>query len=211
MASGILYNSWDAHYRQVSVLRFTEDGAALLSGSEDSGISVWPMSRSVIPRLLTASFPGSFLTSNLHRLLDDEVQNELPSPYCTLSDHTLPITDIICGVGPFPTCRALTSSVDHSVKVSIFTFDSFRCKTYLISKGLGSLFPHSPYDIPISKTNLLHSMGRDGTNIFCRLFGFRGLDTSSKFVPSTSRPLGWRGNRGYWWCWCRRYHQSRRQ
>lgn len=95
IASGILYKSWDAHYRQVSVLRFTEDGAALLSGSEDSSISVW----------------------SLARLLDDEVQNELLTPYCTLSDHTLPITDIICGVGPFPTCRVLTSSIDHSVKL----------------------------------------------------------------------------------------------
>lgn len=51
------------------------------------------------------------------RLLDDELQNDLPSPYTTLSDHTLPITDIACGIGPFPSCRVLTSSVDHSVKV----------------------------------------------------------------------------------------------
>ncbi|KAG5638350.1 hypothetical protein H0H81_000483 [Sphagnurus paluster] len=45
VASGILYNAWDAHYRQVTVLRFTVDGAALLSGSEDSGVSVWSVSR----------------------------------------------------------------------------------------------------------------------------------------------------------------------
>ncbi|KAF9462926.1 WD40 repeat-like protein [Collybia nuda] len=95
VSSGILYNSWDAHYRQVSILRFTRDGHALLSGSEDSGVSVWAVSR----------------------LLDDDLQNDLPVPYCTLSDHTLPITDIICGVGPFPNCRVLTSSVDHSVKL----------------------------------------------------------------------------------------------
>ncbi len=42
-----MYNSWDAHYRQVTVLRFTHDGAALLSGSEDSGVSVWSVSRSI--------------------------------------------------------------------------------------------------------------------------------------------------------------------
>ncbi|KII87196.1 hypothetical protein PLICRDRAFT_42847 [Plicaturopsis crispa FD-325 SS-3] len=95
IASGILYNSWDAHYRQVSVLRFTPDGAALLSGSEDSGVSVWSVSR----------------------LLDDDVQNDLPAPYCTLSDHTLPITDIACGVGVFPNCRALTASVDNSAQL----------------------------------------------------------------------------------------------
>ncbi|TFY58203.1 hypothetical protein EVG20_g8242 [Dentipellis fragilis] len=94
VASGIMYHSWEAHYRQVTVLRFTHDGAALLSGSEDSGVSVWSVSR----------------------LLDDDAQNELPTPYASLSDHTLPITDIVCGMGPFPSCRVLTASVDHSVK-----------------------------------------------------------------------------------------------
>jgi pre-rRNA-processing protein IPI3 len=69
---------------------------------------------------------GSLFIWNLRRLLDDEVQNELPTPYCTLSDHTLPITDIICGVGTFPTCRILTSSVDHSVKVGTIIFNFVR-------------------------------------------------------------------------------------
>jgi len=40
-----MYNSWDAHYRQVTVLRFTPDGEALLSGSDDSGIAVWSVFR----------------------------------------------------------------------------------------------------------------------------------------------------------------------
>ncbi|KAJ7035634.1 WD40 repeat-like protein, partial [Mycena alexandri] len=95
VASGILFNSWDAHYRQVTVLKFTHDGAALLSGSEDSGLSVWSVSR----------------------LLDDDTHSDLPLPYCVLSDHTLPITDIACGIGAFPNCRVLTSAVDHSVKL----------------------------------------------------------------------------------------------
>ncbi|KAJ7281918.1 WD40 repeat-like protein [Mycena rebaudengoi] len=95
VSSGILFNSWDAHYRQVTVLKFTHDGVALLSGSEDSGVSVWSVSR----------------------LLDDDMHSDLPLPYCVLSDHTLPVTDIVCGIGPFPNCRVLSSSVDHSVKL----------------------------------------------------------------------------------------------
>ncbi|KAH7911431.1 WD40 repeat-like protein [Hygrophoropsis aurantiaca] len=95
IASGILYHSWDAHYRQVNVLKFTHDGAALISGSEDSGVSVWLLSR----------------------LVDDDLRNELVTPYCSLSDHTLPVTDIVCGRGAFPTCRILTASVDHTVKL----------------------------------------------------------------------------------------------
>lgn len=90
-----MYNAWDAHYRQVNVLRFTQDSAALLSGSEDSVVNVWSVSR----------------------LLEDSTQNELPAPYATLSDHTLPVTDLVVGAGAFPKCRVLTSSVDHSVKV----------------------------------------------------------------------------------------------
>jgi WD40 repeat protein len=47
VASGILWNAWDAHYRRVSVLRFTSDGFGLLSGSDDAGISVWSISEYV--------------------------------------------------------------------------------------------------------------------------------------------------------------------
>nr|VWO94653.1 Chaperone protein dnaJ 2 [Ganoderma boninense] len=90
-----MYNSWDAHYRQINVLRFTQDGAALVAGSEDSGVTVW----------------------SIPRLLDDSLQNELPTPYCNFTDHTLPVTDIACGVGFFPSCRILTASVDHTVKL----------------------------------------------------------------------------------------------
>ncbi|KAG8987017.1 Pre-rRNA-processing protein ipi3 [Tulasnella sp. JGI-2019a] len=95
IASGILFNSFEAHYRQTNVLRFTTDGAALISGSEDSGVSVWAMSH----------------------LLDNDKHHEMPTPYCSLPDHTLPITDIACGVGPFPSCRVLTSSLDNSCKL----------------------------------------------------------------------------------------------
>ena len=42
-----MYAAWDAHYRQVTILRFTQDGGALLSGSEDSGVNVWAVSKFV--------------------------------------------------------------------------------------------------------------------------------------------------------------------
>ncbi|KAG8974954.1 Pre-rRNA-processing protein ipi3 [Tulasnella sp. 425] len=95
VASGILFNAFDAHYRKITVLRFTLDGAALVSGSEDSRVTVWTLSS----------------------LLDNDLQHEIPTPYCTLADHTLPISDIKCGFGPFPACRVLTSSLDNSCKL----------------------------------------------------------------------------------------------
>ena len=108
-----MYNSWDAHYRQINVLRFTQDGAALLAGSEDSGVSVWSTARYVLHLVSTDTS-----AETVFRLLDDALQNELPTPYCNFTDHTLPVTDIVCGVGSFPSCRVLTASIDHTVKVS---------------------------------------------------------------------------------------------
>lgn len=112
-ASGILYNCWDAHYRRLNVLRFTNDGCALISGSDDSSVNVWSVSRSIRP-CLSPSYSADL---TLDRLLDNELQNEHVLPFCSFSDHTLPVTDILCGIGLFPECRILTSSVDHSVKV----------------------------------------------------------------------------------------------
>jgi hypothetical protein len=57
-------------------------------------------------------------TDNLIRLLDDERQNDIPTADGVFTDHTLPVTDIVCGVGVFPKCRVLSSSIDHTVKVS---------------------------------------------------------------------------------------------
>jgi pre-rRNA-processing protein IPI3 len=43
----MLYNSWDAHYRKVNVLRFTNDGLGLVSASEDTRVSIWSVSTCV--------------------------------------------------------------------------------------------------------------------------------------------------------------------
>jgi len=48
ISSGILFNSWDAHYRRVNVLKFINDGSILISGSEDSSVNVWLVQRYLI-------------------------------------------------------------------------------------------------------------------------------------------------------------------
>ncbi|KAH7106050.1 WD40 repeat-like protein [Auriculariales sp. MPI-PUGE-AT-0066] len=97
IASGLLLNAFDAHYRQVTALCFSPDAAILCSGSEDSGISVWSMSR----------------------LLDNSINPDgaMPAPYCTFNDHTLAVSDLYCGVGLFPSLRLFSSSLDGSVKL----------------------------------------------------------------------------------------------
>lgn len=128
-----MYNAWDAHYRKINVLRFTQDGAALLSGSEDSGVSVWSVVRCAAASMTTlfGSFSSLIIKWVGFRLVDDTVQNELPTPYYSLSDHTLPVTDIAVGVGRFPKCRILTSSLDHSVKVSSLLSPHLISRTYI--------------------------------------------------------------------------------
>lgn len=59
------------------------------------------------------------ITDYKFSLLDDSI-DESPSPYYTWSEHSLPITDIWCGIGSFNTTRVLTSSLDHTCKVSLF-------------------------------------------------------------------------------------------
>lgn len=97
---------------------------------------------------------------NVYRLLDDDLQNELPTPYCTLLDHTLPVTDIVCGVGLFPTCRVLTSSLDHSVKVSTPVLMRTMLKLMALPVALGSFLPLPINNISISTANIMYNMGR---------------------------------------------------
>ncbi|GAA5902981.1 hypothetical protein JCM5296_004509 [Sporobolomyces johnsonii] len=94
LSTGHLLITLDAHYRAISALAFTQDSAALVTASDDAGVSVWS-----IGLLLNAS-P---LTP--------------PAPFATLSDHTLGITSLCVGLGSFPHCRVLTGSLDGTVKV----------------------------------------------------------------------------------------------
>ncbi|KZT43257.1 WD40 repeat-like protein [Sistotremastrum suecicum HHB10207 ss-3] len=95
ISSGILFNAWEAHYRKINVARFSQDGVVLVTGSEDSGLNAWEIAR----------------------LTDNDLQNDIPPSYYSMTDHTLSVTDIAIGLGAFPTCRVLSSSADCSVKM----------------------------------------------------------------------------------------------
>lgn len=49
LASGSLFKSFAAHYRGINVLRFHSDGQTFVTGSEDSVVSIWSISRRVLP------------------------------------------------------------------------------------------------------------------------------------------------------------------
>ncbi|KZP01727.1 WD40 repeat-like protein [Calocera viscosa TUFC12733] len=95
VASGILFASFEAHYRAVTVARFSDDGLALATASEDSGVAIWLISS----------------------LLDEENQNRLPAAWWMPTDHTLAVTDLQFGMGAFPSCRLFSVSLDMTCKV----------------------------------------------------------------------------------------------
>ncbi|KAF9996413.1 Pre-rRNA-processing protein ipi3 [Modicella reniformis] len=95
VATGILHRTFDAHYKKITVLRFSSDDTVLFSGSEDAAVHVWM----------------------LNSLVDDSYTDTSPAPHYSWTEHTLPITDIQCGVGRFHGARIVTSSLDHTCKL----------------------------------------------------------------------------------------------
>ncbi|EGG03124.1 uncharacterized protein MELLADRAFT_90461 [Melampsora larici-populina 98AG31] len=96
LSTGILLASFDAHYKSITCLRFTDDDAALVTASEDSMCSVW----------------------SLPALIDEGANANMSyAPYVLLSDHTLPISDIHISHGTFPDIRIFTASLDQTIKI----------------------------------------------------------------------------------------------
>ncbi|XP_020669942.2 WD repeat-containing protein 18 [Pogona vitticeps] len=93
VSSGNLLAILNRHYQDLSCLAFTDDSSHFLSGAKDSLVIVW----------------------NLFSVLQaDLVQNA--EPRHVWSRHSLPITDLCCGVGG-PTARVATASLDQTAKL----------------------------------------------------------------------------------------------
>lgn len=92
-STGRLHRSFDAHYRKVSTIRFASDDSVIISASDDASVKIW----------LIAS------------LLDAD--NDSPEPLATWSEHTLPISDVVIGLGSYASCRVFTASLDSTVKI----------------------------------------------------------------------------------------------
>lgn len=101
VSTGALVCTFEAHYRALSVLRWTSDAAALVTAGADARVCVW-------------SLPGIAGRTDLGSVASADV----PSPYATFSDHTLPVTDLVVTPGRFPHSAQLWSaSADASVKL----------------------------------------------------------------------------------------------
>ncbi|XP_075467574.1 WD repeat-containing protein 18 [Ascaphus truei] len=93
ICSGHLLAILNSHYQDVTCLAFTDDSSHFLSGAKDSLALVW----SLYSVLQAESSRGS-------------------EPRHVWSRHSLPITDLQCGIGG-PQARVVTSSLDQTVKL----------------------------------------------------------------------------------------------
>ncbi|GAC95589.1 hypothetical protein PHSY_003165 [Pseudozyma hubeiensis SY62] len=171
IASGDLLASFDAHYRSVTVLKWTSDGAGLVTGSEDARILVWSLAGLLAPHDQTSSS----ITSSEHN----------PTPYCTLADHNLAITDLHISNGRFPhQVMILSSSSDASVKL-----------WHLPTRSLLSTFV---FEEPIHRVALdcterfffAATSPTSSHNLVYRIDLFRKRDTSSRMVETTQATSG---------------------
>ncbi|XP_050364698.1 protein ROOT INITIATION DEFECTIVE 3 [Argentina anserina] len=98
VTSGRMLKKWDAHYRAVSCLRFSDDGTMLFSGSEDGEIRVW----------------------NLVTILDDhQSQRENHQYLLSFTEHSLSVTDMVLGFGYDPIIAS--ASEDRTCKIWSFS------------------------------------------------------------------------------------------
>jgi len=95
VTTGKLIKIIDAHYKAINVMKITSDDIALITGSEDSIVKVWL----------------------LNDLINNQPTRNTISPYYTWTEHTLPITDLVCGLGLMNYSRVVTVSLDRSCKI----------------------------------------------------------------------------------------------
>ena len=97
VSTGALVKVWDAHYRPVAALAFTDDGSHLISGGKDSIINVWSLVDLVDE---DEEYEGGSCTTNL-------------TPVHAWTDHALPITAVYCSCGGV-SGRIYSASMDQT-------------------------------------------------------------------------------------------------
>ncbi|KAJ8327286.1 Pre-rRNA-processing protein ipi3 [Batrachochytrium dendrobatidis] len=96
IATGNMLRMFDAHYKPVTVVRFTADDALMISGGEDAMIHLWLLAD----------------------VLDESIDHqELPVKLKSLKGHTLPIADLVCGLTPSTQTRCFTASLDKTCRI----------------------------------------------------------------------------------------------
>ncbi|XP_061634556.1 WD repeat-containing protein 18 [Phyllopteryx taeniolatus] len=93
VSTGKLLSVVTRHYQDVTCVKFTDDGSHFVSGGKDSVVLVWSLSSVIQVEL-----------------------SHTPEPRHILSRHSLPITDLHCGMMGVQ-ARVATASLDQTVKL----------------------------------------------------------------------------------------------
>ncbi|XP_060797659.1 WD repeat-containing protein 18 [Neoarius graeffei] len=158
VSTGNLLVILNRHYQDLSCLRFTDDSSHFVSGGKDNLALVWNLA-SVIQ-------------------LDS---SRTPEPRHVLSRHSLPITDVHCGLMG-PQARVATASLDQTVKlweissgemllsvlfdISIMSVTLDPCEYFLFCGGSdGNIFQVSLCNTALSRDKTFQSDG-DGNQVF---------------------------------------------
>ncbi|XP_051893741.1 WD repeat-containing protein 18 isoform X3 [Pristis pectinata] len=158
VSTGNLLLTLSRHYQELTCIRFTDDSSHFISGGKDNLVMVW----------------------NLCSLLQISYAR-VPEPQHVWSRHTLPVTDIHCGVGG-PLSRVATASLDQTVKlweiscgellmsvlfdVGIMSVALDPCEYYLFCGGNdGSIFQVNLFTGPVQREKNFQT-DKDGSQIF---------------------------------------------
>ncbi|KAL4446691.1 hypothetical protein ABPG77_007935 [Micractinium sp. CCAP 211/92] len=99
-SSGRLLKTWPAHYKAVTCLAWSDSGAVLVTGGEDTLVNAW-----LLADVLDAT-AGQQL----------QMGGPLLQPLQSWSDHTLPVTCLAVGAGDAGAVLA-SGSLDRTVKI----------------------------------------------------------------------------------------------
>lgn len=102
VSTGKLLKTWNAHFKKVTCLKFSDGGRELISGSADTVVAAW-----LLPEALAVSpFPGSTLSG----------RPTGTTPWRSWTAHTLPVTDVAVGAGGV-NAIVVSAGLDHAVKI----------------------------------------------------------------------------------------------
>ncbi|XP_047666195.1 WD repeat-containing protein 18 isoform X2 [Tachysurus fulvidraco] len=158
VSTGNLLVVLNRHYQDLSCLRFTDDCSHFVSGGKDNLALVW----------------------NLASIIQLD-SSRTPEPRHVFSRHSLPITDIHCGLMG-PQARVATASLDQTVKlweissgemllsvlfdVSIMSVTLDPCEYFLFCGGSdGNVFQVSLCNTAVSRDKTFQSDG-EGNQVF---------------------------------------------
>ena len=100
VTSGRLLRSWPCHYKKVTSLAFSNSGAELVTGGEDTLVTAW-----LLAEVLDVAAPAP------------QLGGASLAPLHSWSDHTLPISAVAVGAGSGGNAFVFSASADRTLKI----------------------------------------------------------------------------------------------